>query len=233
MLLEAGEIRRRHIEAKQLFPFSQLTLCRSALVGAAQAVWVLAPDTSHMRVRRARAVAAYLYKKQNQYLKDLRDLLDAPDKNTDAAAEFAAARFDELQAKRAADGQKQVDLDTTDMIRSAAIEAFGSDDLTKNAVLAWRAGSGTAHGLMWPLFGTPAMQQAGPSGDDGLANFHVAGTLSVIANPYCAAFWLGQRGWSLLHERGCVRAEMSARPATVRAHEQRSALGRHRRQQVP
>ena len=145
---------RRHIEAKQLFPFSQLTLCRSALVGAAQAVWVLAPDTSHMRVRRARAVAAYLYKKQNQYLKDLWDLLDAPDKNTDAAAEFAAARFDELQAKRAADGQKQVDLDTTDMIRSAATEAFGSDDLTKNAVLAWRAGSGTAHGLMWPLFET-------------------------------------------------------------------------------
>ena len=50
---------RRHVEARQLFPFSHLTLCRSALIGAAQAVWVLSPDDSQTRIKRARVVAVY------------------------------------------------------------------------------------------------------------------------------------------------------------------------------
>jgi hypothetical protein len=34
---------KRHVEARCLFSLAHLTLCRSALIGGAQAVWVLAP----------------------------------------------------------------------------------------------------------------------------------------------------------------------------------------------
>ena len=49
------------IEAGQVFPFAHSTLIRSAVVGGAQAVWVLAPEDPATRIDRARLLAEHMY----------------------------------------------------------------------------------------------------------------------------------------------------------------------------
>ncbi|MCV7109939.1 hypothetical protein [Mycolicibacterium setense] len=192
---------QRHIEARQLFSLAHLTLCRSALIGAAQAAWVLSPTERADRVKRARTVALYLHGKHHQYLRGLQESVESPHEGTDLVAAHVDNRRSQLAAKRAADGEV-IQLNTTEMIRSAAAAVFNDEILTRETVLAWQAGSGTAHGLVWPLFGTTAMAQSASADADGVAEFQAGGSLSLIANPYLAAFHIAQRAWALLEQRG-------------------------------
>lgn len=57
-----------------LFPFAQFTLSRSALIGASQAVWVLAPDDRTQHLRRSRTVNRAT---MGEHLKFLRHLQGA------------------------------------------------------------------------------------------------------------------------------------------------------------
>lgn len=192
---------RRHIEAGQLFPLAHPTLCRTALIGASQVVWVLAPGNRADRVRRSRTVLAFIYKNHLQYLKGLQSLTDTPHSGTDIVAALVDQRLNELTLKRNADNQNE-SLNTTKMIRSAAETAFTKPELVDQVVLAWQSGSGAAHGLPWGLFGTPGTVQSGPVGADGVAEFEAGGSLSRIANSYMAAFYLAEHGWKLLKQRG-------------------------------
>jgi hypothetical protein len=49
---------RCHLDASHLFALADQTISRSALVGASQAVWLLAPDERSDRLARARMLAA-------------------------------------------------------------------------------------------------------------------------------------------------------------------------------
>lgn len=192
---------RQQIIGRRLYSFAQLTLCRSALVGASQAVWVLAPDEQVLRLRRARMVASYVYEHRLKYLYELRKL--HPD---DDAIEFQIAkdeqRQEQLEVKRTADGQtKKRKLLTGMMIDEAVSAAFSRNDLTSNANLSWQSGSGAAHGQVWPHFNTTAMQVSGASGNV-LTAFKVGGKLAAFSNHYCAAFETAKRGWELLDQRG-------------------------------
>jgi hypothetical protein len=193
---------RHQIVSRRLFSFAQLTLCRSALVGASQAVWVLAPDDPLVRVRRARTVAAYVYEHRLKYLFELRGLYPEPDEGIEFQVSKDEQRREQLQVKRTADGQTKKDkLFTGAMIEDAVSEAFSRDSLTKNAILSWQSGSGAAHGQVWPNFNTSAMKLSGPSGNT-LTSFAVGGKLSTFSNHYCAAFETAKRGWELLERRG-------------------------------
>jgi hypothetical protein len=192
---------RRLIEARYLFTYSPLTLCRSALVGAAQAVWVLAPETSTERTSRARLIAAYVYEERLKYLRGLQELGTEPHESTDLQVTLDSQRLAQLAALRAADGQART-YNATDMIKTAAADAFGRDDLTQNAVLAWRSGSGAAHGQHWQLYGTAAMQRAGDADGTGLASFKIGGSFTTFSNLFCAAFQIAARGWDFLELRG-------------------------------
>lgn len=194
---------RRHIEARQLFPLAHPTLCRTALIGASQVVWVLTPDDRAGRLRRSRTVIAYIYKNHLQYLKGLQGIADTPHAGTDTVAALVDQRLSELTLKRDADNQKE-SLNTTNMIRSAAETAFTKPELVEQVVLAWQSGSGAAHGLPWGLFGTPGTVQSAPAGADGIAEFQAGGSLSRIANSYMAAFYLAEQGWKLLEQRNAA-----------------------------
>ncbi|WP_349270929.1 hypothetical protein MPNTM1_02527 [Mycolicibacterium parafortuitum] len=194
---------QRHVEAKQLFPMSHPTLCRSALVGAAQAVWVLAPDGCPVRLSRTRTVLAEMYKRHLQYLTGLQDLADSPHAGTDIVAGVVKQRMGELEAKRSADNQKEK-LEATKMIREAGESAFGKSNLVKEVVLAWQSGSGAAHGLSWQLFGVPGTSQTSSGASDGIAEFQAGGSLSRIANAYMAAFRLAEHGWNLFDKRSAI-----------------------------
>ncbi|WP_156616771.1 hypothetical protein [Mycobacterium sp. 852014-52144_SCH5372336] len=194
---------RSHIEARDLFPLAHLTLCRSALVGAAQATWVLAPNDRQERVRRGRTVASYLYKYHLNFLRKLQGSSDEPHIGTDAVAALVEQRRGELRAIREADDDRS-ELNTTEMIESAAWSAFAEQKKVDETLLAWQGGSGAAHGQPWPLFGTPGtVQKSVPA--DGLAEFQAGGSLVRIGNYYMAAFYLTEHAWTLF-ERRCAIA---------------------------
>lgn len=62
------------IEARQLFPYAQLSLIRGALIGSSQAVWLLSPTDSSTRVERARLIAKESYAMHGKFLAVLRKL---------------------------------------------------------------------------------------------------------------------------------------------------------------
>ncbi|MDW5614607.1 hypothetical protein R6244_27425 [Mycolicibacterium sp. D5.8-2] len=146
-----------------------------------------------------------MYKQHLQYLRGLQSLGE-PHVGTDQVADVVSQRIPQLAAKRAADNQGE-DLNTTDMIRQAARIAFPGDARLENeAVLAWRSSSGAAHGLPWPLFGSPGMRMTKLAGEDGIAEFQAGGSLDRMANTYMAAFHLADVGWGLLERRGSATA---------------------------
>lgn len=194
---------RAHIDVQEpnrpnLFAFAHQTLARTALIGAATAVWVLAPDDHAKRIERARCVVTYQQDEHHKYLRALQGL--ASDAGTDAVADHVAMRRRELAAKRMADGET-AKYETTRIIREAALVAFGTQPLADEVVAGWRSGSGAAHGLLFPLLGRSPMAQ-GPSDGRGRATFTIGGSFELFSNAYMSAFHIARHGWSLLARRG-------------------------------
>lgn len=185
----------------RLFPFAHQSLCRSALLGAAQSVWVLSPDASSERTKRARTVVAFLQGQHLQYLKGLQAWAAEPHAGTDAVAAHVASRIEELAAKRLADNQKS-SLKATNMIKDAAEETWEVGPLAEEIMLAWRAGSGAAHALLWPLFGQQNTVQISGTDVHGRAEFQSGGSFDLIAESFMAAYWMLDRAWTLLRQRG-------------------------------
>ncbi|MGA7133371.1 MAG: hypothetical protein WBZ15_13700 [Mycobacterium sp.] len=192
---------KRHLQARVLFSFAHLTLCRSALIGAAQAVWILGPPDSHTRIKRSRTVTADMYRKHLKYIEGLQEQAETPHIGTDTVATTLTELVHDLGEKRNADGQRS-DLDTTKMIEEAADLAFGQPKLTREAILCWRSSSGAAHGFFWQFFGTVGTAQTKLAGDDGLAEFQTGGSLERMSNGYLAAYQIARQGWALLNQRG-------------------------------
>jgi hypothetical protein len=191
---------RVHIDAGQLFPFAQSTLIRGALVGAAQAVWVLSPEDRDERIERGRCVAAHMYSEHRKYLDLLRGLALTPHEETEAVAAHVQQRQATLNQMRALDGHK-ASLNTTDMVKEAALDAFGTQALANEALSSWRLTSGAAHGFAWPLLGQPDSLQSGVADKNGIAPFAAAGGIDRIANDYLCSYHLAKHGWSLLDAR--------------------------------
>lgn len=192
---------RSHVDAAtpSHFPQAHLTLCRTALVGASVAVWVLAPDVRADRIARARQYVAYMQQEHLNYLGELQRL--GPHEGTDLVAEHLKERQAELAVKRAADGQAGA-LNTTRIIRTAARHAFVEERYVVEAVAMWRSGSGSAHALPYPLLGRRETVQQGAADSDGLATLVAAGSFDTFANAYMLAFHLTKHGWRLIRRRG-------------------------------
>jgi hypothetical protein len=182
------------------YPLADHTLLRSALLGAAQAVWMLAPDDRDTRTARARTVTAEMYHRHLQYLDDLSDLTGATDSNTETARAHVRRRKTELEQERTRAGQT-AKLVATTVIQQAVGESLGVA-MTKEVSAVWREGSGSAHGLIWHVFGRPGTEQVGSADASGMATLTVAASWQAIANPYMAAYHLLHKGWGLLDARG-------------------------------
>lgn len=184
---------RVQIEVGELFPFAQLSLVRSALIGAAQAVWILAPDESSVRLTRSRCVIAHMYAQHSKYLDRLRGIAPEPHAPTELVAEHVRQRHAEIVAQRTKVGER-ADLNTTNMIETAAWSAFGSQALVDEVDTIWRLASGATHGFAWTLPGRPGTGQMGPPDADGIAAFAAGGAIERFGNGYLAAFTLGRKG---------------------------------------
>ena len=197
---------RRHINAGFTFPMAHLTMCRSALIGAAQTVWVLASEDRPIRLLRYRTVTAYLYKHHLQYLNGLQDRSAAPHLGTDlVAAGSIKERKEQLAEKRKADKQRSA-LETTEMIRQAAEGAFPDQpELADEASSPGGAVQVPPTAFRGRYSGLAGTIQTKLAGSDGLGEFQAGGSLARMANVYMAAFHLADRGWNLLRHRGAGR----------------------------
>lgn len=191
---------RIHLEVRQVFPFAQASLLRTALLSAAQAVWLLAPADRDQRIERARTLTLHIYDQHLRFLRDLQARATTPHADTDAVERLVAERFDRLTRRRDADGQR-ARFNATDVIEAAALAAWGRPDLALEAKIEWRSGSGAAHGLLWSLFGQRGTRPGQPDAA-GMATFQAGGAVDDLANPYFAAYRLLAHAFTLLDQRG-------------------------------
>jgi len=197
------------IEAGELFPFAHRSLLRTALVGATQAVWLLAADDGAERTRRHRVLMATMYQRHRQYLGELmalNDLLGEPhDTNTQLVHDHIVERQDELDKVRVERGEK-ANWNDTESIKEAARASWAEspkvDALVQEALLEWQAGSGASHGLVWSALGQAGTSPVTGPNAQGLAVISAGGSHLRIANAYMLAYWLTSYGWKLLRKRG-------------------------------
>lgn len=149
-----------HVDVRRQFVVADATLLRTALLSAAQAVWVLAPDDRVKRQSRSRTLAAHGYEEHMKYLRhQMRVLRKRPRVGADQVAR-AEARLravegvgGSLGARRDAMGEQE-QFNATAVIEAACREggAFrGHREAVDDVVLQWRHGSAAAHGLEWHL----------------------------------------------------------------------------------
>lgn len=195
---------RVHIEARRLFPLATDTLLRGALLGAAQAVWMLTPDDRETRLDFARCAAAEMHKRQREWLTDLRKTSPEPHEGTELVYAHVVMREKELTAKRALVGQARK-FEATNIIERAAEAAFGKPTVTE-ARTVWRSLSGAAHGLTWSMLGRPGSEVTSGPDHQGMADFRSGGDLDGNLNAYMLAYHLSVKGWKLLDQRGTTPA---------------------------
>lgn len=196
----------------ELVPFAQLSLGRGALIGATQAVWVLAPAERKRRLERSRIVSRYVMDEQRKFLKDVAPLPGTHDRALEVVQRHVTERLKELDRLRTASDERAA-LNTTQMVKDAAAAAFSDPDLVGEAVAMWRLGSAAAHGLIWSVFGgsearTPSDEELAtpspPAEEAVLAEMSAGGDMVRNGNLYLAAFHMAGHAWRLIGERGGV-----------------------------
>jgi hypothetical protein len=190
---------RHTVETGQFFAMAQTTLLRGALIGAAQSVWLLAPEAREERLRRTRTLLDYVYSEHGKFL---RAVLESESRlpEADEVADQIARRKAELRGKRTSAGERSK-FTTTDMVIGAA-RAVLLPRLVREVEVIWRESSGVAHGLPWSLLGHPQAVQTSEPDEHGRASFVVTGGAARLANPYLAVFTLARHGWGLREMRG-------------------------------
>lgn len=165
------------------------------MVGAAQAVWLLAPDDAEERQKRGLRVAEEWY---SNHIKWLKEALAGNSKDGPRELlEHVEKRHGEVQSLRAQMGDR-ADLQVTGVVQWAARHTFSEPGLHRAASMLWRSGSGDAHALGWGILTRSA--EMTPTGD-GMGTFAAAGGITDLAEPYLCAYHLARRGWELLDQR--------------------------------
>lgn len=153
------------LDRHNLYSTAQHTAVRGALVGAARAVWITAPDDRATRRRRGHAVIAESYEQ----------LRKAQQRTLDLASEFGLIPTQEQQVRDqldwittrrqalAAVQPASMKLNTADMLRDIGPVVFPNDPRRQGGLrLAWNTLSCEAHVLLWSLASRADFRTAGP-----------------------------------------------------------------------
>lgn len=186
------------VRAEQPYPSAHFTVLRGALVGAAQAVWVLSPDDGALRLERGLTVVAETYAQTSIFYNDLTKFtLSAEDRTRlTSQQEWLKERRDQVAALRT--GSAKLDL-TNIVIPNALDHTFSSTERREHGRQLWRQMSADAHVLGWSMF-----QRASFGGSDrrtGLSDGRVTGSWADIAQPFVACHLMLKEGWSLFDRR--------------------------------
>ena len=200
----SGENLRMAIDAirrQNLYPSAHFTSLRSALVGACQAVWILAPDDEATRTDRGLRVTDEMYVQSAKYHRATQEL--APDlTEADLAAlvdqlTWISGRRQQLATARTSRSALNL---TVDVIPSAANIVYPDPRRRAEVSLLWRQMSSDAHVLGWSMF---MRSEYGPTDCvSGLTELAAGGSPKSIAQPFVASFEILRAGWSL-YDRRC------------------------------
>lgn len=185
------------IKARQLYSSSHFTVLRGALVGASQAVWILAPEDRDERRERGLTVLTEMYEQMGKYYRFLEGTqLQADDRERLHDQQLWLGRRTagvELVRKTKAS------LNLTDVIGAAADHVF-PDTTSREAVRRmWREMSADAHVLGWSLLQRATFSQ--PDRRTGVGEGTVPGSPEHVAEAFLASYRLLKRGWSLFDRR--------------------------------
>ena len=184
-----------------MYPSAHYTVLRGALVGSAQAVWILAPDDSPTRRERGMRVLGEAYKQLAVFHRDTRRLaqLDGEQRQElDDHVAWIGERAAKLGGLRTSKAVLNL---TSDVIPEAAAVIYRDQTRRVDAVLLWRQMSGDAHSMSWPIVMRAQGQVVDHDRRTGMATFAATGTMQAIAQPFKLSLDLLQRGWSLFDRR--------------------------------
>lgn len=179
------------------------TVLRSALLGAATAVWITGPSDPHERQQRALRHAREWYRRIALYSEACRPHCPSQDlpllerQIKDARAQAVAVRKLWKASSTLTSEEKPED---TKIIGWAADFLFPTDSAKAATIRRdWAEHSGDAHALGWQLVTrrTSPLQRE-PSG------FRITtaeADIDKVADPYLAAFAVLRRGWSFFDQR--------------------------------
>lgn len=195
-LLSGGEhlrLARTAIEARQVYPSAHFTVLRGALIGACQAVWILASDDAAERQERGLMVIDAQLEQLRKYYDELATTPLSEDERLELAEQvkWCEGRRREVTGVRRTKSR----VNQTEVITWALNHRFHDDDRRGAGRLLWRQMSADAHILVW------AVAQRGTvlSSDrrSGIGVLQSGGDLSQIAEPFVAVHLLLAEGWSL------------------------------------
>jgi hypothetical protein len=195
-LVTGGEhlrLARTSIEAGQVYPSAHFTVLRGALVGAAQALWILGANEAAERQERGLALIDEMYRQLQLFYGEL------------ASTELVAAERAELESqitwceKRRAHvagvRKTKTKLNQTDTIKWALHHRFSDDQRRSAGKLLWRQMSADAHVLGWSMFQRGIVVT--PRHHSGMGVLESGGELSHVAEPFVLIHRLLKEGWSL------------------------------------
>lgn len=195
-----------HVQNRQLHPFADQSLLRTAISSSANACWLLAPATMEQRVKRARCFAAETLKYHVQYLKNTAGFVGLTpteqSRNLEVltAAQDVQSRLSELRA----DADERTTFNQTAVIEVAVSDAFKTQDgnaLSREALAEWQRSSGAAHGLSWSILGIPSTRQVSDTDNNGVATFAAGGSFASVVNAHQLALLLSKHAWQLFDQR--------------------------------
>src|SRR5690625_65352 len=193
---------RTAIVARELFPTAHFTVLRGALVGSAQAVWLLISDDRSERQQRAFRIIDEWYQRRIQYNEAI-DPSNLPERDQhrlrDQTQFLKRRRRDARRRWQRTGTLTDAERPTvTQIIGRAASEVFTEPAEQQAVRLLWKSKSGDAHAQGWSV----ALRGDGWTRDsDGLGVATAGGDIFDIAQPYIASFRLLRRGWSLFDRR--------------------------------
>lgn len=185
------------INAKQLYPSSHFTVLRGALVGASQAVWILAPEDRALRRGRGLTVVNEMYMQLDKYY----GFLGGTQLEADERARLDDQRLwlNERRNDVASLRSTGATLKLTDTIGAAADHVF-TDTVSREAVRRmWREMSADAHVLGWSLFQRTTF--GAPDRRTGVGEGKAPGSPEHVAEAFLASYRLLRSGWSLFDRR--------------------------------
>lgn len=185
------------LEAGEAYPSAHFTVLRGALVGAAQGVWVLAPDDSKERQARGHTLIAEMYDRlRESYVEMGKDDLTALERQQlDGQLKWCDTRREQIAAIRPTKDR----INQTKMIAWAIDHKFPEEAQRVAGRFLWRQLSSDAHVLGWGM-----IQRGGVLRPDGRSKLGVGESsvsLEHFADAFLACHRLLREGWSLFDRR--------------------------------
>lgn len=198
-LVHSGEHLRLALDAlhrRQLYPSAHFTALRGALVGGAQAVWILSPEERGERQERGLIAIAEMYDQLGKYYRSLANT-SADAENTRLADQvtWLDGRRDQVASLR----RSKAALNLTALIASAADTTFEARGHRESIQRLWREMSADAHVLGWSVFQRSEFVQ--PDRRTGIGEGKAPGSPTHVAEAFLGTYRILKEGWSLFDRR--------------------------------